>query len=122
MQIQLTGDKAIYEEIIDAIKKYIDVGVLKPDEKLPSVRDLATSLSINPNTVVRAYDLLVERGYVVSFPKRGYYVKPQKKQPESPLKILLKEIIAQGTSVEEIETTLAQIDKEIKRKEGKKND
>ena len=74
MQIHFTGTKPIFEEIVDQIKLYIEMGILKPQEKLPSVRELALSLTINPNTVMRAYLALTDLGYLVSLPKKGIYV------------------------------------------------
>ena len=79
MQILLTGKASIYDEIVDSIKKYIAIGALKEGEKLPSVRELALSLSVNPNTVARAYEVLCEQGYLISLPKKGCFVAPKKK-------------------------------------------
>ena len=59
---------------IEKIKMYIDSSILKEDEKLPSVRELALSLSINPNTVAKAYGILEEEGYIYSLIKKGYFV------------------------------------------------
>ena len=56
--ITLQGKESIYEQIRDQITKFVKLGVLKPDDKLPSVRTLAMELGINPNTVQRAYNQL----------------------------------------------------------------
>ncbi|MGN1295621.1 MAG: GntR family transcriptional regulator [Bacilli bacterium] len=74
MNIILSSKIPIFEQIVQKIKMYIDSSVLKEDEKLPSVRELAISLSINPNTVAKAYGLLEEEKYIYSLPKKGYFV------------------------------------------------
>jgi GntR family transcriptional regulator len=111
MQILLTGKASIYDEIVGAITQYIDLGVLKPGEKLPSVRELATSLSVNPNTVARAYEVLTEKGYLVSLPKKGCFVADKKLNQHGALKAILEEAIAKGLSVEEIRGILDEIEK-----------
>ena len=50
--INLQGKESIYEQIRSQIEKFINAGILKPDDKLPSVRSLALELGINPNTVM----------------------------------------------------------------------
>lgn len=64
----------VYLEIAERYEKYITLGVIKPGEKLPSVRTAASELRVNPNTVQRAYSLLEERGFIRSVPKKGAFV------------------------------------------------
>ena len=64
----------VYLEIATRYEKYITLGVIKPGEKLPSVRVAAGDLGVNPNTVQRAYSLLEEKGFIRSMPKKGAYV------------------------------------------------
>lgn len=64
----------IYEQIMNSYRKLIITGVMKPDEKLPSVRSLAVELSINPNTIQRAYAGLESEGYVYSVGGKGSFV------------------------------------------------
>lgn len=119
MQIHFTGTKPIFEEIVEQIKLYIDMGVLKPQEKLPSVRELALSLTINPNTVMRAYLALTEMGYLVSLPKKGIYVAPKenrKKEEEvdllsSYVEKTLTELLASGIGISQIEDALQKLKK-----------
>ncbi len=68
--------KPIYEQIVDQFIKLIGNQVLKPDEQLPSVRELASSVRINPNTIQRAYKLLESRNYIYSVPGKGNFVSP----------------------------------------------
>ena len=58
--------RPLYEQVVDGFRKLIVAGVLGPDEKLPSVRSLATQLAINPNTIQRAYRELEMLGYTYS--------------------------------------------------------
>lgn len=74
MNIILSSKIPIFEQIVQKIKMYIDSSILKEYEKLPSVRELALSLSINPNTVAKAYGILEEEGYIYSLTKKGYFV------------------------------------------------
>lgn len=120
MQIHFTGTKPIFEEIVDQIKLYIEMGILKPQEKLPSVRELALSLTINPNTVMRAYLALTDLGYLVSLPKKGIYVaeekdwKKEKVEPRSYVEEALIELLASGISIDQIETAIEKLKKEKK--------
>lgn len=72
--INLQGKSSIYEQIRDQILRYIKLGVLKADDKLPSVRQLAVELGINPNTVQKAYQELENQGYIYTLPKKGAFV------------------------------------------------
>ena len=64
----------IYEQLIHNVAQLTETGVLKPDDRLPSVRRLATDLGVNPNTVAKAYAHLEKEGYICALPKKGAYV------------------------------------------------
>ena len=64
----------IYEQVVERFKTLILRGVLVPDEKIPSVRNLAVELSINPNTIQRAYAELERQGYIYTVKGRGNFV------------------------------------------------
>ena len=72
--ISLQGKESIYEQIHSQIEKFISSGILKPDDKLPSVRTLAEDLGINPNTVMKAYQELEKNGYIYTVNKKGVFV------------------------------------------------
>lgn len=72
--INLQGKENIYEQIKNQIKRFIDLGVLKQDDKLPSVRMLANDLNVNPNTVARAYSELEKEGVIYTLNKKGVFV------------------------------------------------
>ena len=66
--------KPIYTQIMDNIRGQITAGILQPGDKLPSVRELAAQLSINPNTIQRAYRQLELEGWIVSMQGKGNFV------------------------------------------------
>lgn len=64
----------IYEQIVDRFQMLILKGVLKPDDQMPSVRSLALQLSINPNTIQKAYAQLEQQGYIYPVKGRGNFI------------------------------------------------
>ena len=74
IQIDYASSESIYIQIKENIKKLILSGGLKPDEMLPSVRNLASTLAINVNTVLRAYKELEAEGYIYSVQGKGNFV------------------------------------------------
>ena len=73
ISLNYRDSRPIYEQIRDGFKKLIVTGAVGPNEKLPSVRTLATQLSINPNTIQRAYNELESQGYTYSVPGKGSF-------------------------------------------------
>ena len=71
--IDYKSRKPIYEQIIDSIKSLIVSGVLERDDQLPSVRQLAQELAINPNTIQKAYGELEREGVIYSLKGRGSF-------------------------------------------------
>ena len=72
--INYSDARPIYEKVKDSLRQLMLSGVLPPDSKLPSVRELAMQLSINPNTIQRAYRELEQEGSIVSVPGKGSFV------------------------------------------------
>ena len=66
--------RPIYEQIKDGLRRMIVTSAMAQDEKLPSVRAMATQLSINPNTIQRAYNELEQEGYIYSVAGKGSFV------------------------------------------------
>lgn len=71
--INYRDPRPIYEQIMDFLRTLIITGAVAPDEKLPSVRELAQQLAINPNTIQRAYRELEQQGYIYSVPGKGSF-------------------------------------------------
>ncbi len=74
IQLNYRDARPIYEQVKDGFRSMIIRGELRQDVKLPSVRELASSLDINPNTIQRAYRELEQEGYVYTVPGRGSFV------------------------------------------------
>lgn len=73
ISLNYRDSRPIYEQIKDELRKLIITGALAADDKLPSVRALATQLAINPNTIQRAYNELESEGYIYSVPGKGSF-------------------------------------------------
>lgn len=68
--------RPIYEQIMDNLRRLIISGGMAPGDRLPSVRELAAQLAINPNTIQRAYRELESQGYLVTLPGKGTFAAP----------------------------------------------
>jgi GntR family transcriptional regulator len=66
--------RPIYSQIVDGFREQIAAGILQPGDRMPSVRELATTLTINPNTIQRAYRELEYQGWIASVPGKGNFV------------------------------------------------
>lgn len=112
--INLQGKQSIYEQIRDQIFRYIQLGVLKVDDKLPSVRQLALELGINPNTVQKAYQELEKEGVIYTLPKKGAFVSNiQNKEDNTSLlqemELLLQQAHTSNISIEQIEELIKKV-------------
>ena len=76
MQIRIdnASDRPVYQQIIDQVKRDIAIGRLGKDEKLPTVRQFAGQLAINPNTIAKAYQQLEREGIITTRPGSGTFV------------------------------------------------
>ena len=72
--------RPIYEQVRDGLRKMMVTGMLRPGDKLPSVRALAMQLAINPNTIQRAYSQLEAEGYILSVSGKGTFVAELEEQ------------------------------------------
>lgn len=73
IQINYRDTRPFYQQIKDNVRHLVVSGTLKKDDKLPSVRELAASLAINPNTIQRAYRELENEGYIYTLPGKGTF-------------------------------------------------
>ena len=90
MSINYRDTRPIYEQIKDGLARLIVSGALVENEKLPSVRELAYELAINPNTIQRAYRELENEGYIYSVSGKGSFVSLRKETGERRKTELLK--------------------------------
>lgn len=73
ISIDTRDSRPLYEQVVDGFRTLIIAGVMARDDKLPSVRSLATQLAINPNTIQRAYRELEAQGYTYSVAGKGSF-------------------------------------------------
>ena len=107
-ELDLRSRKPIYEQLVDKMKELIINEVLKPDEQLPSVRQMAQQLTINPNTIQKAYRELETQGFIYSLKGKGSFVNPMDTgkyidkilQVKQDLEKLLNEALYLGVSAE----------------------
>ena len=107
--INYRDPRPIYEQIQAELRRLMLTGALPPGSRLPSVRELAGQLAINPNTIQRAYRELEAEGYTVSVPGKGSYVsrendaaKAHKAELMEKLSALTAELHSLGVSEEEM--------------------
>ena len=77
LSIDYRDARPIYEQVKDGLRRLVVTGVIAEGEKLPSVRSLATELTINPNTIQRAYEALEAEGYIYSVTGKGSFAAPR---------------------------------------------
>ncbi|NSL52989.1 GntR family transcriptional regulator [Calidifontibacillus erzurumensis] len=121
-QLDIRSRVPIYEQLVEKFKELIINEVLKADEQLPSVRQLAKDLTVNPNTIQKAYRELEHQGYIYSVPGKGNFVTPPsainkeekvKKMKEELLK-LLAEALFLGVEKEEIISLIEEAERTVK--------
>ena len=74
IQIDYQSRIPIYEQIVLEVEKQVALDILKPNEQIPAIRELAYNLGINPNTVKKAYDTLEKHGVIISKSTKGTYI------------------------------------------------
>lgn len=109
IHLDYRDSRPIYEQVKDGLRRLMVTGVLASGDKLPSVRAMASQLSINPNTIQRAYAELEAEGYVVSVTRKGSFVAEgdtqntaRRAELTGKLKPLLEELKNLGMTREEL--------------------
>ncbi len=100
--LDLKDSRPLYEQIVERFKHLILCGALPEDEKLPSVRNLAMELSINPNTIQKAYGELERQGFIYTVKGRGNFVSSNdglKEARKEELKQQLLWLVKEGESI-----------------------
>ena len=100
----------VYEQLIEQMERFILLDVLRPGDQLPSVRSLSVELSINPNTIQKAYTELDTKGIIYSTPGIGCFISENaksvlsalKRKKLTDLKALAKELALAGVSLDEM--------------------
>ena len=113
--INYRDPRPIYEQIQSELLRLMLTGALPPGSRLPSVRELAGQLAINPNTIQRAYRELESDGYILSVAGKGSFVaqvdklaEQQKKQAVEAFQAAAQRLRALGLSGEELAALLVQ--------------
>ena len=119
ISINTRDPRPIYLQIKESVVRLILSGVLPTDERLPSVRELAGSLAINPNTIQRAYRELESEGFIYSVTGRGSFVAPlsevdqgRKKTKLAEFQSAARELLHLGMTGEELRQLLAALEQE----------
>lgn len=84
--------RPIYEQIVEKLEHLIICGALEANTRMPSVRSLALELSVNPNTIQRAYSQLEQDGYLYTVVGRGNYVTSELEWRDGKISSMLKDI------------------------------
>lgn len=121
-ELDLRSRDPIYQQLVDKFKALIIKKILNTDEQLPSVRALAQQLTVNPNTIQKAYRELETQGYIYSVKGKGSFVTPNIEQDndetmielKSEIKKLLLEAAFLGVSKEELLTLVTEADDQAK--------
>ena len=98
----------LYRQLYDKFVEFINTGVYKPDQKLPSIRLLATQLNISKNTITKTYDELERDKYIYSLVKKGYFVQNRSLLENSEEKDSETEVIEDESSVPTVDSIIKQ--------------
>ncbi len=129
-ELDLKSRKTIYEQVIDNLKEQIMTGKIPAGFKIPSVRELSKLISVNPNTVQKAYRELERQGYIYTIQGVGNFVADKGdiivdegvlRKAKDRLKDALKQILYLGISVDDTRVIASKIIDDIER-EGVEND
>lgn len=114
-QLDLKSRKSIYEQIVDNVKELIITGMLNAEDKIPSVRELSKTLTVNPNTIQKAYRELEYQGYIYTVSGLGTFVASPAELPidekrvsdvKEHLRENIKELLYIGCSLDRIKELL----------------
>lgn len=116
-QIDVMSRVPVYEQIVEQTEKFILTGILRPGDKIPSVRNLSIELSVNPNTIQKSIAELDRRGLIFSVPGKGCFVAERAKEALtavkrgelSEIKDKIRELAMAGVKKEEIIKAIEEI-------------
>lgn len=96
LELNYRDPRPIYQQLKDRLRQLVLSGAVAQGEKLPSVRDLAAELAVNPNTIQRAYRELEAEGFIHSIPGKGSFAAPISEVEDSRIRGLLETFAAAG--------------------------
>lgn len=107
----------VYEQIIKQVEEQVFTGILKEGDKLPSVRSLSVKLSINPNTIQKAYTELDRRQLIITVPGKGSFISEKaievvganSREKMTELNKIIRELALAGVTKEEIINNIEEV-------------
>ncbi len=107
----------VYEQIIKQVEEQVITGILKEGDKLPSVRSLSVKLSINPNTIQKAYTELDRRQLIITVPGKGSFISEKaievvganSREKMTELNKIIRELALAGVTKEEIINNIEEV-------------
>ena len=107
----------VYEQIIKQVEEQVLTGILKEGDKLPSVRSLSVKLSINPNTIRKAYTELDRRQLIITVPGKGSFISEKaievvganSREKMTELNKIIRELALAGVTKEEIINNIEEV-------------
>ena len=119
IHINSRDPRPIYEQIKEGLCRLILTGVLAEGERLPSVRELAGKLAINPNTIQRAYREMESEGFIYSMTGKGSFVAPlqevdqgRREAKMAEFRSAALELMQLGTTRQELQAVLEAVEQE----------
>lgn len=124
-EINAMSRSPVYEQLVEQVERYILLGLLREGDQLPSVRALSGELSINPNTIQKAYGELDAKGILCSVPGRGCFVaegalaciRGRRLGEQGAFRRLVRELKAAGITAEELTAALSEEYEEMGKEE-----
>ncbi len=108
--------KPIYEQVKDDLRRLMITGAIREGEQIPSVREMAVRLSINPNTIQKAYHDLEQEGYIYMISGKGSFAAPlgevsagRKREVASMFEEVVRELLSLGCSPEELKSWIQEL-------------
>ena len=120
IQLNYRDARPIYEQVKDGLRHLVVTGALQAGDKLPSVRALASSLAINPNTIQRAYEALEREGYLYTVAGKGSFASPQADVNTARREGLLKQFDASAAELLFLGMTTEELARRLEEAAGRK--
>ena len=116
IKLNYRDTRPIYEQVKDDLRRLVISGAIREGEKIPSVRELAVQLAINPNTIQRAYRDLEQEGYTYMISGKGSFAAPlkevsaqRKEEVGSVFEEVVRELLSLGCSPEELKERIEKL-------------
>lgn len=122
LQLDYRDARPIYEQVKDGLRRLVVTGAIQERERLPSVRQLAASLAINPNTIQKAYEALETEGYVYTVPGRGTFATAQTDVSQDRREELLRQFDAAAAELQFLGVPAAELARRLTRTRERRED